>query len=251
MPGLSYQARHYHGHPIHHRPTGKLHPRPENRSGLPTYRFFFDESAGRDSRELDDFAPDNIELQASTTTAPITTSRIITLTFLWNADPGFEGNQSYSHILFLNDSHNSQYGPGIFLDRAESLLTIPAFPPSINIPEDDWFVQARAGDVTNHIRFGVTFTQPDLFDSDTNYRITWETPPGDADMDNGDIQVALGHKLTSSCNLRICIGTSITCFANAEEYGLDPIPGSHTFTKPFHRCLDFNIFRWFLPLLRQ
>ncbi|MCB9150291.1 MAG: hypothetical protein H6641_16175 [Caldilineaceae bacterium] len=197
--------------------------------------------------ELDAFAPTSFSINAPD---PITDTRVITITLVWQDVNPFAQNEAYSHALILNDSTESKYGPGVFLDPAASIFGIPNYEPITPIDRTTWFVQSRLGDFAFEKRFGITFTQANQFLPDTDYTFAWVTPPGSAETDNADIELSLSTKLTSSCNLRICLRTHIRCRPNSNQWNIDPIPGIHILRKPFQDCRDLNLLHLF-PLIRH
>jgi len=114
----------------------------------------------------------------------------------------------------LNDSDDSQYGSGIFLDRSVTTLTRrPIHEPDSNLP--DFFVQSRIGDFPFAKRFGITVEEIDQIQESVIYTLLWETPPGDAEIDNGHIEMVLNGLLAPR-----------SCKVFAEDWGIDPIPST-------------------------
>jgi hypothetical protein len=61
-----------------------------------------------------------------------------------------------SSILILNDSNESELGPGVFLDTAINLRLQPAIAPMTDMP-GRWAVHTRFFDPLYYKTFGVTF----------------------------------------------------------------------------------------------
>lgn len=80
--------------------------------------------------------------------------------------------------------------------------------------------------------------------AETLYDIIWETPPGDAEMDemghmdNGNVEMGLSGYLNGR-----------SCKVFFEDWDIDPIPADeeYTYTKPYEYCRP--PFSSFLPFI--
>jgi hypothetical protein len=140
-------------------------------------------------------------------------------------DSGF-----FVSALFLNNSDDSQHGPGTFLDRRATPLGFPFYDPIVDAPGNDFFVQSRFGDSGYSVRFGVRFNRMDLMEPGAVYGIAWQTPPGDADVDNASWEFGAGEHLGS---IPILLSR---CWVTRETWGVDPIQDGaiHTFDAVSH-----------------
>lgn len=61
---------------------------------------------------------------------------------------------------------------------------------------NDFFVQSRFGDSGYSVRISVRFDCMDLMEPGAFYGIAWQTPPGDADVDNASWEFGVGKFLS-------------------------------------------------------
>ncbi|MBV7326794.1 hypothetical protein KFU94_00755 [Chloroflexi bacterium TSY] len=190
-------------------------------------------------QDIELFAPSYINLTAAVNDEE---KREIAQIFQWleKEELNALANRTYSHALLLNDSDDSQHGAGIWLTREVSLLTRQPDKTLLqideNIPPEAIEIQSRWGDLSFEKRFGFNITDTTLLTTTLQYKFTWKTEPGDAEVDNA--------------NLKLEIST-IDCRPNENEWSIDPLPGIHLLTKPYPGpCTDFNIFR-FLPFFSK
>lgn len=134
----------------------------------------------------------------------------------------------FASALFLNNSDDSQHGPGTYLDRAG--IFFPAYVPLVIAPGDDFSIQSRIGDPGWSIRFGVRFDRMDLMEPGIVYVIEWTTPPGDAEVDNASWEFGAGEYVGP---VPILLSR---CWVTRDPWGVDPIQdgATHTFDAVSH-----------------
>jgi len=131
--------------------------------------------------------------------------------------------------LFLNDSDDSQYGPGVFLDACATLVVrTPCAPPATNLP-GEWRMVSRIGDFGFHKRYGIILDEPELIQAGETYLITWRTAPGVAATDNAQMEFNTSW-----------VGR---CWLSGTEWPVDPLPGTQQFVPAdYVDCLTTWIF---------
>lgn len=182
------------------------------------------------SVKIDDFAPETVLLSIGATTG-ITPTNVITQTVVWdfNTNPfTFTNQMAYSQILWLNDSDqkaNSEpvHRPGTYLDDSQDFFTgeIP-FKYKTDIPGTS-FAQDRLGDLDFEKRYGVVFTDPSIIQDGFPYTVMWATPPSDASIDNGNIQMTLEDFTNPDCGWLFCLFPRFSCHIKTNLWGIDPI----------------------------
>lgn len=142
---------------------------------------------------------------------------------------GFGPNSTYEHDFFLNDSDNSQYGPGIYLTEAEGWNGIPSVSYwSSNLPRP--YLDTRLGDPGYVKAFTIGSADAGSIEHMVWYRNYIRAQPGTADIDNGYLQAQLGHRTPSSCYSTWCVfGDQIENIYS--PYDVDPIPGDFFWVK--------------------
>ncbi|MEM7129198.1 MAG: hypothetical protein AAF702_22895 [Chloroflexota bacterium] len=103
---------------------------------------------------------------------------------------------------------------------------------------EQFSVLGRLGDARSEKRFGVSIASLEIIQENFPYRIIWETPPGDALQDNGNIEMYLGGF------------NWIECSAYRVPWGIQLIPGRDEMIKPYEYCftpkqLYMPIVNWF------
>jgi hypothetical protein len=144
--------------------------------------------------------------------------------------------------LLLNDTPESELGPGVFLDTATDYLLRPAYNPVVTVPSRRFSLQNRILDVSYHKRFGVTFYGMENVLPNVEYEVIWRTPPGGAVQDNGDWELEEGR----TCGYWWCLWITKQCRANQELYGIGVIEdGARLSYQAPWRCYAWS----FLPIV--
>jgi hypothetical protein len=134
----------------------------------------------------------------------------------------------FGFAIILNNAEISQYGSGTFLNGRSSPFGGPYWRPEFNRPLT-YLPQSRSQDASNQKRFGVNFVRLSQFAADITYMITWRTPAGNAEQDDGDIEIM---KATRWCDLGLCIQPQIKCRIT-NDLDVEPIPGFSEYNKPY------------------
>jgi hypothetical protein len=144
----------------------------------------------------------------------------------------------------LNDTPESQLGPGVFLDTAVDFTLSPAYTPEVNVPVDDFWLQTRLGDVSYKKRFGVVLAGLGEVEPGREYEIIWRTPPGEAVVDNAEWQLNEGR----TCGYWWCTWIDNHCDVTDEPYGVGVIEhGAHLSYQAPWRCRSWS----FLPMVTR
>ncbi|MEM7538345.1 MAG: hypothetical protein AAF639_39620 [Chloroflexota bacterium] len=181
----------------------------------------------------------------------------VTISLAWEQPLNelFNSGDVLAISVFLNDSLNSKFGRGFFLDDAEEgLLLFPAYEPETNF-DGPTFLRSRLGYPPYTLEFGVGILNPEEM-SETVYEIEWTTPPGRYEYrDNGFFDIDYGRAF---CNNIVCYRTVIRCEMlddGPDDIGddtlpVEPLPGTTTFTKPDdYDCSYINPLRNLLPII--
>lgn len=111
---------------------------------------------------------------------------------------GFEANSAYEHDFFLNDSDESQHGPGTYLDDSDGLDRVPDVSHwSSTLPRA--YMDTRSGDPDFLKSFTIGSADGDAIQSGVLYTSYIRTVNGDTNIDNGFLQAQLGYRFPSGC----------------------------------------------------
>ena len=104
----------------------------------------------------------------------------------------------------MNDSDESQYGPGTYLDDSDGLDQVPDVSHwSSSLPRA--YMDTRSGDPGYLKSFTIGSADGDAIQSGIWYNSYIRTVNGDADDDNGFLQAQLGYRQPSWCYTTWCV----------------------------------------------
>jgi hypothetical protein len=130
--------------------------------------------------------------------------RYIRTTMVWASDPGFGPHATYENDLWLNNSADSDLGPGTFLSLAE---TFPAIPAALqwdsNLPAP--YLDSRLLDSgETEIAFTIGSGNAHEIQAGVEYYTLLVMDVGDAEYDDARLYAQLGEQAPVGCTDTLC-----------------------------------------------
>jgi hypothetical protein len=163
----------------------------------------------------------------------------------WTSDSlsKFDAYSAFYADLVLNDSTDSKYGAGTYINvsTAQISSTLPGF-----------YIHSRFSLFPYEKRFAIGSLTPTAIRGLTEYRIQITSEePGQAAQDNAEMWIVHAVKLWDGCDAAWCVLRSRAgCTIHDQPWGVEPIPGTFPWAQPAPaKCSDNKLV--FLPVVHR
>lgn len=160
------------------------------------------------------------------------------LTWAPTALVSYTVDSTFEAVLSLNDSNNSQFGPGIYLDY-DTVSFANSLPEPYFSKQTPWSAPWKKN-------FAGGSTAPELIQANQTYTIRFASEqPGQAAQDNAELLITHSK---AECWLPVGCTSGAYCYIHDSLFSLEPIPGRIDWQPVSRRCGEWVA--WFLPYIR-